>query len=128
MSITSIGINTDNRVENLRYLCPNCHSQTETFGSKNSNERDVFFCQPIVTSIPKKLTFRSTCSVCFRPHNNKVFCSYTCQAKGQGKLKLTDQEIYDRWIANNKNYLKTSRELGISDNGVRKRIEKFMRS
>jgi Zn finger protein HypA/HybF involved in hydrogenase expression len=25
------GINDDNRLENLRFLCPNCHSQTETF-------------------------------------------------------------------------------------------------
>ena len=29
------GDNTDNRIENLRFLCPNCHSQTETFGGKN---------------------------------------------------------------------------------------------
>lgn len=29
------GINDDNRIENLRLLCPNCHSQTDTFGSKN---------------------------------------------------------------------------------------------
>lgn len=28
------GINNDNRLENLRLLCPNCHSQTETFGYK----------------------------------------------------------------------------------------------
>ena len=25
----------NNRKENLRFLCPNCHSQTPTFGSKN---------------------------------------------------------------------------------------------
>lgn len=25
------GDNRDNRLENLRFLCPNCHSQTETF-------------------------------------------------------------------------------------------------
>lgn len=25
----------DNRPENIRYLCPNCRSQTDTFGSKN---------------------------------------------------------------------------------------------
>lgn len=25
------GINNDNRIENLRFLCPNCHSQTETY-------------------------------------------------------------------------------------------------
>ena len=30
------GINNDNRLENLRFLCPNCHSQTSTYGSKNS--------------------------------------------------------------------------------------------
>lgn len=29
------GISNDHRVENLRFLCPNCHSQTETFRSKN---------------------------------------------------------------------------------------------
>jgi Zn finger protein HypA/HybF involved in hydrogenase expression len=29
------GINDDNRLENLRFLCPNCHSQTKTFSGKN---------------------------------------------------------------------------------------------
>lgn len=29
------GVNNDNRVENLRFLCPNCHSQTETFSGRN---------------------------------------------------------------------------------------------
>lgn len=29
------GINNDNRLENLRFLCPNCHSQTETYAGKN---------------------------------------------------------------------------------------------
>lgn len=31
------GNHTDNRLENLRLLCPNCHSQTETYGRKNRN-------------------------------------------------------------------------------------------
>ena len=31
------GVNNDNRLENLRFLCPNCHSQTSTWGSKNNN-------------------------------------------------------------------------------------------
>lgn len=29
------GINNDHRKENLRFLCPNCHSQTETYAGKN---------------------------------------------------------------------------------------------
>jgi hypothetical protein len=28
----------DNRLVNLRFLCPNCHSQTETFGGKNMGD------------------------------------------------------------------------------------------
>lgn len=31
------GINNDNRLENLRFLCPNCHTQTPTWGSKKRN-------------------------------------------------------------------------------------------
>lgn len=29
------GVNNDNRLENLRFLCPNCHSQTSTYGCRN---------------------------------------------------------------------------------------------
>ena len=29
------GHHNDNRRENLRFLCPNCHSQIDTFGGKN---------------------------------------------------------------------------------------------
>jgi len=29
------GDNLDNKLENLRILCPNCHSQTPTYKSKN---------------------------------------------------------------------------------------------
>ena len=32
------GINDDNRLENLRFLCPNCHSQTETYSAKNKKK------------------------------------------------------------------------------------------
>ena len=39
------GINNDNRLENLRFLCPNCHSQPSTYGSRNqqinSSEYDI---------------------------------------------------------------------------------------
>ena len=29
------GVNNDHRIENLRFLCPNCHSQTPTYSGKN---------------------------------------------------------------------------------------------
>ena len=36
------GISNDNRLVNLRWLCPNCHSQTETFcGKKNKIKKSI---------------------------------------------------------------------------------------
>lgn len=32
------GDNTNNELENLRFLCPNCHSQTKTYCGKNKNK------------------------------------------------------------------------------------------
>jgi hypothetical protein len=32
------GVNNDNRLENLRLLCPNCHSQTETYCRKKNSK------------------------------------------------------------------------------------------
>jgi len=33
------GINNDNRKENLRFLCPNCHAQTEGYAGKNKKHK-----------------------------------------------------------------------------------------
>ena len=33
------GVRDDNRLDNLRMLCPNCHSQTATFGKRNAKKR-----------------------------------------------------------------------------------------
>jgi Zn finger protein HypA/HybF involved in hydrogenase expression len=35
------GINTDNRLENLRLLCPNCHSLTDTYCGKNKRNNNL---------------------------------------------------------------------------------------
>lgn len=33
------GNSCDNRLENLRFLCPNCHTQTSTFCGRNINAK-----------------------------------------------------------------------------------------
>ena len=35
------GIHTDNRIDNLRFLCPNCHSQTDTFSKRNNGGKGI---------------------------------------------------------------------------------------
>ena len=32
------GINNDHRLENLRWLCPNCHATTKTFAGRNHKD------------------------------------------------------------------------------------------
>jgi HNH endonuclease len=35
------GVKNDHRLENLRMLCPNCHSQTDTYGARNKRLRRI---------------------------------------------------------------------------------------
>jgi 5-methylcytosine-specific restriction endonuclease McrA len=42
------GITSNNRLENLRFLCPNCHTQTPTYGSKNIKR-----CKNVITKSPR---------------------------------------------------------------------------
>jgi 5-methylcytosine-specific restriction endonuclease McrA len=39
------GNDRDNRLENLKVLCPNCHTQTETWGYKNKSESRLTLLQ-----------------------------------------------------------------------------------
>jgi 5-methylcytosine-specific restriction endonuclease McrA len=50
------GIPSDNRIENLRLLCPNCHSQTPTFAGRNlpsyvSDEKTCADCNTVISDI-----------------------------------------------------------------------------
>lgn len=49
------GISNDNRLENLRLLCPNCHSQTETFAGRRLSygKINIFSCSQCHTAITK---------------------------------------------------------------------------
>lgn len=42
------GNSTNNKEENLEVLCPNCHSLTENFGSRNTNApegKSAYYCK-----------------------------------------------------------------------------------
>lgn len=55
------GNNRDHRLENLRYLCPNCHSQTDTFKGRNKNSgKKKVSDKELLTTYKKGLTIRQT--------------------------------------------------------------------
>ena len=45
------GDNTNHKLENLKILCPNCHSQTDTFGSKNGQRENIYNKIDLLTAI-----------------------------------------------------------------------------
>lgn len=100
------GNNKNNQLNNLRLLCPNCHSQTSTYTGRNINRgeprRQVKHCQ-CGKSILKE---SNTCRAC-RLHASKIdWPSY------EELLKLVNES----------NFSSVSRMLGVSDNAVRKRL------
>lgn len=48
------GIKTDNRLENLKFLCPNCHAQTDNYGSKNKQTQPTQTKRIVVENISHK--------------------------------------------------------------------------
>lgn len=71
------GVGNDNRIENLRLLCPNCHSQTETFAGKRKSysKIDRYSCSQCYSSITKSSTLglcRKCASIRFNFRNRKV--------------------------------------------------------
>lgn len=52
----------NNEIHNLRWLCPNCHSQTPTFGAKNKNRREEYFVgdDTLIAAIKESTTIRKT--------------------------------------------------------------------
>ena len=58
------GTSNDNRLENLRLLCPNCHSQTETYRGKNIKGKYLSGeCAICKTKISSQRTY---CIICFK--------------------------------------------------------------
>lgn len=41
------GVNDDHRLENLEFLCPNCHSQTSTFAGRNRKGKRIALSPPV---------------------------------------------------------------------------------
>lgn len=75
------GVHSDNRLENLTLLCPNCHAQTETYRGKNIKKQNKQVEEKV-----KEIRFKNNCLICNTPTNNEKYCSSVCQHKRLEKL------------------------------------------
>lgn len=99
------GKNNDHRIENLRFLCPNCHSITETYAGKNK------------THIPAKQYY---CIDCGKQVSIKgtVRC-IECNAKNNRKIKRPSREELKNMIRST-SFVAIGRQFNVSDNTIRK--------
>jgi len=63
------GVPDDHRLENLQLLCPNCNSQTKTFGGRNQSKHEKRRC--VCGNILSRTTLGVKCVSCYRMPQNK---------------------------------------------------------
>lgn len=110
------GVGNDNRIENLRLLCPNCNSQQDTFcGRKNKQEE-----HPRRNKDGHLKNFEQECDYCkikFRSIRKQKFCSYKCFRAHQRKAIPTKEEL-EKMISNT-NIFELGIKFGVSTTTIR---------
>lgn len=95
------GNNRDHRITNLRFVCPNCNSQLETFGGRN-------------------IKYNRRACQCGRhiPNSNKSGKCFSCLQSSRVSTRPTGKELYD--LVWSKPITALAREYGISDKAIHK--------
>lgn len=114
------GNNLDNRLENLRILCPNCHSQTETYCKSSiiSNRLELKKEKYSNKDIKKDKKY-CKCGVEIKRKSNS--CN-DCHIISLRKVERPSLDVLLKDIEEI-GYKGTGRKYGVSDNSIRKWIK-----
>lgn len=103
------GDGSDNTLTNLRILCPNCHTQTPTFGTKRY-----------------KKTYACACGNPIRRHSARCQVCETSRRKGTStKINWPEPEVLLSRLADGVSMVGLGTELGVSDVAVKKHLKKL---
>jgi DNA-directed RNA polymerase subunit RPC12/RpoP len=107
------GINNDDRLENLRWVCPNCNQQLETTGSRNLKQKTFvkkYFCQDCGIEISKTSVRCKTCSM-------------KARAIPIEEMRVTREELKD--LIRHQSFVSIGKKYQVSDNTIRKWCSKL---
>lgn len=117
------GVRDDNRLHNLRIVCPNCAATLDTHcGRKNRLER------------PERVCLR--CDTTFRArYPQQRYCSRACgvryarKGKPNPALRRTERPPHDQLLREiaETSYVAVGRRYGVSDNAIRKWVRQYER-
>ena len=105
------GHHRDNRIENLRILCPNCHAQTLSFTSKSPGRYSRHLSPPTCVCGARVSLRGRRCGPC------------AAVERGRKLRKITWPDIEElRHMVAETSYEAVGRKLGVTGNAVRKHL------
>ena len=109
---------TNNRLENLRILCPNCHSQTPTYCGKNATHRKK--------RKPKATAFCKTCNKQLSASwGIQCISCYGANRKRAYKIDWPEDKKFIHLISTRNSMEELAGQLGVSSNAIRKHCRKL---
>lgn len=119
------GVNDDHRLDNLEILCPNCHSITPNFGSKNrisfrrKKQQEEYDVHKNDIPLAIKTIFCKNCNKEFESKSSVKFCSKGCYKEFRSKSIPKLEELLEAFDKH-RYFVKVAEHFGVSDNAVRK--------
>ena len=116
------GVATDNRLENLQIVCPNCAATLDTHCGRNQTWPELRVC--------------AHCDEPFQPERpTQRYCSKACGIHSPGprdpqpERRKVDRPSYDQLLTDlsHMSYLAVGRKYGVSDNAIRKWLRWYER-
>lgn len=97
------GVHNDNRIENLRIVCPNCNAGLDTFAGRNIKVKKIF-------------------CICGNKKFRKSGKCKSCAGEDRRRVERPSIEELRREIDEG-GYSATGRKYGVSDNAIRKWVK-----
>ena len=135
------GISNDHRLENLRFLCPNCHAITDTYCGKNKSEfkekldnnKNILSSheanelvekekKPVVVKKPKPKKPERFCQICGKLLKTN---SDYCRPCSQRRVKERPSAIEIAQKVKEKGFWRGAKDYGVTDNAVRKWCKEY---
>ena len=122
------GVNNDNELKNLRWICPNCDRQLPTFGSKNRKIlKKHYYCSDCGCEISRT---SKRCVLCQRKRisKNEIVNKNSKYIKDKTNEKHlippVERELLKNMIRSLP-FLQIGKKYGVTDNAIRKWCKKY---
>lgn len=128
------GEHYDNRIDNLRFICPNCHAQTDTYKGKNMKVHKIRKSNEIIKAKqvvePKKIIVPKCCDCEKAVSDKRSLRCKLCNEKHFIILRKVVRPSYEalQEDLSNMSMVKTGQKYGVSDNAVRKWLKVYERN